>query len=53
LFQMLCNVYKVSTARDPTFKQYLEKIGLVFFDLKPQGNMFEQIFSAMGMGNMR
>ncbi|XP_065162548.1 Golgi to ER traffic protein 4 homolog [Atheta coriaria] len=34
-FVVLCQQYEVSIKRDPCYKQYLDKIGQIFFDVKP------------------
>lgn len=35
-FAVLCEQYELSIKRDPCYVQYLDKIGQIFFGLKPQ-----------------
>jgi len=56
-FTVLCEQYQLSIERDPTYSQYLDKIGQIFFGLpppKPQAarpsllrNMFQSLMNGM------
>lgn len=35
MFAVLCEQYEISIKRDPCYVQYLDKIGQIFFGLKP------------------
>lgn len=35
MFAVLCEQYEISIKRDPCYTQYLDKIGQIFFGLKP------------------
>eukprot|EP01089_Gocevia_fonbrunei_P003298 TRINITY_DN13230_c0_g1_i1.p1 TRINITY_DN13230_c0_g1~~TRINITY_DN13230_c0_g1_i1.p1 ORF type:complete len:294 (-),score=49.46 TRINITY_DN13230_c0_g1_i1:20-901(-) len=45
LFTVLKTKYKISIERDPSFSQYLDQVGLVFFNQKPQDNSMSGMFS--------
>lgn len=54
-FAVLCEQYEQSIKRDPCYLQYLDKIGQIFFGLKPPqqpkggflGNFFENFLSGL------
>lgn len=47
-FQTLCELYRPSLARDPSYEKYLQKIGVIFFGVsqpqRPQGEGMGGIF---------
>ncbi|XP_060081085.1 Golgi to ER traffic protein 4 homolog [Ylistrum balloti] len=53
VFTILCEKYETSIKRDPTYKEYLDKIGQVFFGVPPPrapsqglfGNLIQSLFS--------
>uniref|UniRef100_A0A1B0BHN8 Golgi to ER traffic protein 4 homolog n=1 Tax=Glossina palpalis gambiensis TaxID=67801 RepID=A0A1B0BHN8_9MUSC len=58
-FRSLCDLYKPSLDRDPSFQKYLVKIGVLFFDINPSpassganmmGGMFGDLFSGLFQG---
>ncbi|XP_052826871.1 Golgi to ER traffic protein 4 homolog [Octopus bimaculoides] len=54
LFTILCEKYETSINRDPTYKEYLDRIGQLFFGLPPPkqsphgilGNLLQSLFGA-------
>lgn len=58
LFRALCDLYKVSLARDSSFDKYLQKIGVQFFGVVPTqqrsggmfGDLINQLFSSLDDG---
>lgn len=53
-FTVLCELYEPSIKRDPCYFGYLDKIGQIFFGLKPPpksqglfGNFIESFFSGL------
>lgn len=57
-FRALCDLYKPSLSRDPSFEKYLLKIGVLFFGAQPpvpvggglMGGMFGDLFSRLFQG---
>lgn len=55
MFRTLCDIYKVSLARDSSFDKYLQKIGVLFFGVAPTqqrsggmfGDLINQLFSSL------
>jgi hypothetical protein len=51
VFTVLCEKYQPSIKRDPTYPEYLEKIGQLFFGLPPpkaaRGNMFGNLLQTL------
>ncbi|OQR79868.1 Golgi to ER traffic protein 4-like [Tropilaelaps mercedesae] len=62
IFTLLCDKYRTSLDRDPTYRLYLEKIGQIFFGQQPShgreqggmfgggffGNMINQLMAGLG-----
>lgn len=51
-FKTLCELYKVSLNRDPSYEKYLQKIGVLFFGLiparqQPMGGLFGSLFNQL------
>ncbi|KAJ8318901.1 hypothetical protein KUTeg_003992 [Tegillarca granosa] len=56
VFTILCEKYQTSIKRDPTYREYLDRIGQLFFGLpppktQPQGMFGNLLQSLMGAGN--
>lgn len=56
MFKALCDLYKASLDRDPSYEKYLQKIGIIFFGAQPPqqpgmgglfGNLFTRMFQSM------
>ncbi len=47
LFHMLKQKYQVSLSRDASFQSYLDKIGQVYFGIKPPAGMLENLLAFM------
>lgn len=57
IFKSLCDLYKVSLARDPSYDKYLQKIGVIFFGATPPpqqrnggglfGDLINQLFQSL------
>ncbi len=45
VLSFLCAQYKPQLSRDPSYEEYLEKIGQVYFGVKPKGDPFSGLFS--------
>eukprot|EP00126_Sphaerothecum_destruens_P007168 Sdes_comp19720_c0_seq1m11674 len=50
LFKLLCEKYSIALKRDPLFGQYLEKIGQIFFSIRPQQAGFQGVFANLFSG---
>lgn len=58
MFRTLCDMYKVSLARDSSYDKYLQKIGVLFFGVVPTqqrsggmfGDLINQLFSSLDDG---
>lgn len=55
-FLVLCSQYQPSIKRDPCYTQYLDKIGQIFFGIKPRqqqqnqglfGNLFNSLLGSL------
>lgn len=56
IFKTLCDLYKASLARDPSYDKYLQKIGVIFFGAPPApqrnnaglfGDLINQLFQSL------
>lgn len=60
LFKTLCDLYKPSLDRDPSYEKYLQKVGIIFFDAPPPqpqptgglfGGLIAQLFQGLDGGD--
>lgn len=60
MFKTLCDLYKPSLARDPSYDKYLQKIGVLFFGVAPPvqrnsaglfGDLINQLFTSLDDDN--
>ncbi|XP_014472401.1 PREDICTED: Golgi to ER traffic protein 4 homolog [Dinoponera quadriceps] len=47
VFTVLCDQYQISLSRDPCYRQYLDKIGQLFFNIPPPRPRNQGLFSSL------
>lgn len=56
VFTILCKQYRICISRDPSYEQYLDKIGQLFFNVAPArprnqgifGSLLQSFFDGLG-----